>query len=80
MSLPSENQSMWYTTDGIKDKETRDDLNRCTKNIWENPTPFCHKITQQNRNRMELLKPNEDIYEKFTANNILNVKDWRLSP
>ena len=78
-------KSMWYTIltkRGIKKLYDLYDLNRCRKSIWKNSTFFLDKNSQQTWYTGNIPQDNKGLYDKPTANIILNdemLKDFPLS-
>lgn len=61
-----------------KDK-THDYINRCGESICQNPTSFHDKNIQQTRSRRKYPQPDKGLYEKLTANIILNGKKLKVA-
>ena len=61
-----------------KDK-THDCINRCGESICQNPTSFHDKNIQQTRSRRKYPEPDKGLYEKLTANIILNGKKLKVA-
>ena len=63
-----------------KREEPYDPVNRCRKGIWQNSAIFLNKNPRESWDRRNILKHLKAIYEKPTANSILNGEKLRAFP
>ena len=79
-SLISANQSMWYTTLTNWKIKPYDYLNRCRESLWQNSTSIYDKNPQKAGIEGTYLNIIKAIYDKPTANIILNGEKLKAFP
>ena len=62
-----------------KNKIQHDYINRCWESICQNPKSFHDKNIQQTRSRRKYPQPDKGLYEKPTANFVLNGERLKVS-
>ena len=73
-------QSMWYTTLTNWKIKPYDYLNRCRESLWKNSTSIYDKNPPESRHRRNIPNIIKAIYDKPTANIILNGKKVKAFP
>ena len=74
------NQSMWYTTLTNWKIKLFDYLNRCRESLWQNSTSIYDKNPPENENSGTYHNIIKAIYDKPTANIILNSEKLKAFP